>query len=115
MKKIILITLLVIVTTVSSQSKLKDSSKDTKRQWSNYQGNLNWKDAITRCKSLAMRLPTRAELKAAFDSEITSQWENVMYWTSEEFSAENAYYFDILYGFDSDIPKNDVIFVRCIR
>ena len=90
-------------------------------KWSAYQGRMNWKDAQAKCASIKMRLPARAEIKAAYDAKLTEEWikdlNSYYHWTSEEFSDDRAYLFNIVYGNSDVLHKNNSNFyyVRCIR
>ena len=89
-------------------------------KWSDYLGEMNWKDAKADCASLGMRLPTREELVAAHKAGAWIKWqkeahphEHSAYWTSEKYSAENTYSVHIGSGY---ITKDRYYsYVRCIR
>ena len=86
-------------------------------EWSEYRGAMPWDKAKAEAESLGMSLPTIEELKSAYESGITKEWEEDgrWYWTSEEFSAERAYFFDIGNGCSNGDLKDDSSHVRCIR
>lgn len=86
-------------------------------KWSAYMGNMNWEDAKAKCKSIGMRLPTRTELKAAYEAKLTEPWtaNGSYYWTSEECSEASAYNFTVADGIVFNISKTNVSRVRCIR
>lgn len=69
-------------------------------KWSEYQGYLDWDKATAKCKNLNMRLPTISEMKSAYNLGDTGAWLNDghNYWTSEEFSEKEAYYFSVKEG-----------------
>ena len=99
-----------------------DNGKAKKKpsRWSDYQGRMNWKDAIKKCASIGMRLPTRKELMTAHRAKATEYWKTdweksyAWYWTSEEHSADIAYSFIIDDGRDYYFLKEDHWHVRCI-
>lgn len=122
------------ITNGDSDSGLKDglyyvrcirSAKETPKpntgsgNWSAYQGEMNWNDAKAKCASIGMRLPTRAEFKAAYDAKLTEEWKNgltyYVHWTNEEFSDVRAYKFDISNGNSYNVLKVFYDNVRCIR
>lgn len=53
-------------------------------EFSEPQGRLGWEQAMAKCASLKMRLPTPYEMQAAFESKLMKGWEKGMYWTSGE-------------------------------
>ncbi|MCB1189082.1 MAG: DUF1566 domain-containing protein [Leptospiraceae bacterium] len=65
-------------------------------KWGRYEGELNWKNAIQRCKKQGMRLPTKKELLSAYDSgkrELRCYENYCRYWSSSSYATEkdNAY------------------------
>lgn len=96
---------------------------ETLQEWSNYQGHMNWKNAKAKCASIGMRLPSIAELKAAFKAKVTESWKAEwdksayfsIYWTSEEYSERGAYNFYADGGFVDYFDKGYGYHVRCIR
>lgn len=69
-------------------------------KWSEYQGYLDWEKASAKCKNINMRLPTISELKSAYNFGDTNTWldDGHNYWTSEESSENEAYYFSVKNG-----------------
>lgn len=86
MKHIILISLiLVCINVLPLQS--KDKAEKKSNIWSEFQGDLSWKDANKRCKSLGMRLPRRKEFTSAIhDIAKKDKWHKYSghYWTSDD-------------------------------
>ncbi len=95
----------------------KEQSKPTPEtvNWSNDQGQMNWKDANANCAGLGMRLPTVNELTAAYKSGVMKSWEGTWYWSSEQFSDDRASSFYIYNGFNNGHRKDYDNYVRCIR
>ncbi len=93
----------------------KENTKKKSQKWSEYQGEMNWNDAIKKCASLGMRLPKRAELETAFKNKSIATWkkDGYWFWTSEEYSKGDAYYFDVGLGLVVDHLKEEVNHVRC--
>lgn len=52
------------------ENKQPEQKRDEIRNWSSYQGIMNYSKAENKCKSLKMRLPTLAELKLATMKEL---------------------------------------------
>ena len=86
------------------------------KNWSKYQGRLNWVDAKSKCVSIGMRLPTKDELKAACEAGARSWEERYIYWSSTPNNEDNKYVaLDVHNGlFDFRSPTKHY-FVRCIR
>lgn len=103
---------------VSTNKKLKQKSSE----WSDYQGIMTWDNAKAKCSSLAMRLPTKAELETAYNEKETEGWNADIekdnpktYWTSEESSDNSATTFSLGYGYALTPAKYHDNHVRCIR
>lgn len=87
-------------------------------KFSGYQGYLIWKDAKAKCDSIGMRLPTKSELKKAFEARITESWKSgnyVIFWTSDEYSDDSAYFFAVTTGNAVVTSKSREYLVRCIQ
>ncbi len=105
----------------SSNSSLKPVQPDSAEQksvsdeWSEEQGRISWPEAMLKCTSLKMRLPTVKEMDKTFKSGSAKSWKYGLYWTSEEKPKDPnrafAYYFD--FGNADTTKKSDVIDVRC--
>jgi hypothetical protein len=97
-------------------SPLEEITGKTK-EWSTYQGYLNWNEAKAKCASIQMRLPKRRELKKAFKVKLLEPWktEGTYYWTSDEYSSDSAYYFFVDNGKIESFTKDVARHVRCIR
>ncbi len=93
----------------------KDKPKKKSQKWSDYQGEMNWNAANKKCANLGMRLPTRVEMEAAYKAKATVSWkkDGYWFWTSEEYSKGDAYYFDVGLGLVVDHLKEEVNHVRC--
>lgn len=92
-------------------------ASDEKR-WSEYQGIMNWDEAVKKCKSLGMRLPTRLEWQGMYQYNLEKFMEldhSSFYWTSEEYSSDSVYSFRIDYGSITILKNYYIINVRCIR
>lgn len=98
------------------QTYYRTKARDISR-WSDYQGEMSWNKAKSKCNSIGMRLPLRIELEEAYKKKLTKDWEKdgSSYWTSEEYSDGSAYNFTIYDGFVFNDYKGSVSHVRCIR
>lgn len=69
-----------------SNAGIDDSSASNAKNWSVYQGALNWNDAVNKCKSLNMRLPVPDELVAAKKAKLLKDDDTdfITYWSSKE-------------------------------
>ena len=78
---------------------------------------MTWEESNEKCEGLQMRPPTRKEIKAAYNANLTDSWkkDGLWYWTSEKFSKEYAYYFNVEDGNVSNIVNFYSIHLRCIR
>ena len=76
-----------------------------------------WENAIASCERLGMKLPTRKELKIAFKTAISKEWETdgLWYWSSDEFSKGNAYYMAVYNGGIFHAFKFNSGHVRCVH
>ena len=85
--------------------------------WSEFIGNMSYDEANEKCNSLGMKLPTREDLKAAYDTEITRSWlkDGNIYWSSTPYAAGRYYRLDIREGYVSDNNHYDNFNVRCYR
>jgi|JI9StandDraft_1071089.scaffolds.fasta_scaffold367834_2 hypothetical protein len=102
------------------ENKQPEQKRDEIRNWSSYQGIMNYSKAENKCKSLKMRLPTLAELKLAHDEGITSEWkENANgYFSSDKF--DNNLFPGLHFVFDLNMndyyhngTTNSLYHVRC--
>lgn len=88
-------------------------------EWSEYQGQHSWKDAMGKCESIGMRLPTIKEFRNAYISRLSKSWEEKgdSYWTyyDADRSFDDAYSFNIIYGEHSLSYTNAYKHVRCVR
>ncbi|HMV42726.1 MAG TPA: hypothetical protein PK079_23635 [Leptospiraceae bacterium] len=86
------------------------------REWSEYQGQMNWYEANKISEELGMRLPTIEELKFAFQTKETSSWKKngKCYWTCDEndYSKNYAFAFFIDSGIIFDYDKTINLDVR---
>jgi len=118
MKLIIAISLIIVLGSckISGQSK-----KIQPTEWSKYQGLMNWNEAKIKCASIQMRLPTSAELMIAYKVKVADAWKTDLekfrfahYWSSEEYSEVEAYYFSMHEGGVYVYYKEVIFHVRCI-
>lgn len=87
-------------------------------KWSQHLGKMEWEKAKAKCASIGMRLPTIAELKAAYKANVTVSWkaDGIVYWSSDEYSNGSAYAFFVSDGDGSNYFGRDAdLRVRCIR
>ena len=99
--------------TANSLEKVKKKA----REWSAYQGYMNWSDAKEKCISIGMKLPRRREFKSAFRAKLIEPWkaDGTYYWTSDENSGDFAYFFVLDYGKVDFFTKDVARHVRCTR
>jgi uncharacterized protein (TIGR02145 family) len=86
-------------------------------EWSEYLGEMNWKQACEECKRLGGRLPARDKLINLYDNYWNeARMENDWYWSSTEYGSSYAWY---VYfnsgGVDGNASKNYSFSVRCVR
>lgn len=97
--------------------KPKEKIQESSNGWSDEQGRIIWTEAMQKCESLSMRLPTAKEIDSAHKSGLTKQWRYGVYWTSEEKPKDSSraliYNFD--FGSSYDTKKSDVWDVRCYK
>lgn len=103
----ILILFLVLRKAISIFSDRKSEVKENKTNfliWSEYQGSMNWKDAISKGINNGMRLPTIDELKTAYLAGETESWkkDGTFYWSSTSIGNDRACSLDI---HDGDVHK----------
>lgn len=88
--------------------------------WSAYEGEMRWHNAKSKCARLGMRLATKEELVALYNSG--ADWKNqgcgnyCVYWSFTEHSAERAYFVNMDNGdVNYDYKANYNFDVRCVR
>lgn len=80
------------------------------------QGKLGWEQAIQKCTSLKMRLPSIYELHVAFQAKSLKDWEKGMYWTAtDDEDVSMAYVFFSNYGVTRIESKGYANLVRCVK
>jgi len=84
------------------------------RKWGKEEGQLNWKNAVDKCKSNNMHLPTKKELLSLYKSPERQKWEGNWYWTSDELDSQRAWAVVLNVGDTLHIPKQYHNHVRCI-
>ena len=86
---------------------------------------MNWYDAMEYTKNIDERLPTQRECMLAFihkdklNKAIKANggdvWYNEWYWSSSEYTHDNAWY---VYAYDGSVDwrykGNDYLYVRCV-
>ena len=77
---------------------------------------LKWEKAKKWCEEQGdgWRLPTRLELLQAYEDKIDG-FESGYYWSSNEYSATNAWYQNFSAGYQYDGDKASTFYVRCVR
>jgi serine/threonine protein kinase len=79
---------------------------------------MNWYSAKTHCRNIGMRLPTKQELKYAYDSKSKKLFSKPCceYWSSVEYEADNDNAYNInMKNYESFFsPKSNIFFVRCV-
>lgn len=116
MKLTKIIPVIVYLLLISLNLNAKEKIKKQSIKWSSYQGEMNWFDAVKKCAKLNMRLPTRNEMESAFKNKTTAAWkkDGYWFWTSDEYSKGDAYYFDVGLGLVVDHLKEEINHTRCI-
>lgn len=76
---------------------------------------MTWNEAIQKSAEMGMRLPKCEEFTAAYKAKLTESWsEGNLYWTSDSYSEDKAFVFDIVTGnrrtYSTNLREN----VRCI-
>ncbi len=81
------------------------------------EGRLNWKAAVQKCADLNARLLSKEELAFIYESDQKNEWvlEGPSYWSSQEKSAENAFYMNMKTGYFGYLFKSFPYSVKCIR
>ena len=95
----------------------KEPAKASSGEWSEYQGHMNWNEATAKCASIGMRLPTIAELKAAYAAGVTELWrkDGDHYWSSTPYGTVFAYLLNVYDGIVTYYYRTYVRHVRCLR
>lgn len=84
--------------------------------FSESQGKLGWDQAIQKCTSLKMRLPSLYELHIAYQAKMLKDWEKGMYWTAtDDDDVSMAYVYFSNYGVSRIESKGYSNFVRCVK
>jgi hypothetical protein len=85
--------------------------------WSEYQGEMNWSDADTKCKGLGMKLASREEFNAARAGDAIGKIRKHgnAFWTSELFGTERAHAYGTAKGSDFIQFKTEKNHTVCIR
>ncbi len=85
--------------------------------WSEYQGEMNWSDADTKCKSLGMKLALKEEFIAARAGDAIGKIRKHgnAFWTSELFGTEHAYAYGTAKGSDFIHFKTEKNHTVCIK
>jgi hypothetical protein len=84
---------------------------------SEYLGSMKWDEAVGKCSSSGMRLPTIAELKEAYSAGITKSWQKdgYGYWSSTPYDAERYYEFYVYDGRTYNSVRSVISNIRCRR
>ncbi len=124
--KLIIVILIIFSILNCSTGQLKSKAPE----WSDYQGEMIYDNAVAKCESLGMRLPTLAEFNVAYKAKLTEAWikDGIHYWTLNENSYTPVFLvvfigniflartFDVGTGsFLGTSLKNTPNQVRCIR
>ncbi len=84
--------------------------------FSNDQGFMDWFKAHEKCKSINMRLPTKDELKTAYQQGLTKTWRHGQYWSDTESVRGSAYLIDTSDGFFHSAFKGVLkLKTKCIK
>ena len=97
---------------------IRQKQEELNSLFSTYQGKMEWDEANKKCKSIKMRLPTRDELKEAYESGITESWkkDGSYYWSSTPYDAERYFVLGVRDSFIYNLGRrSDSSYVRCRR
>ena len=107
----------------SSKMQSKEGSEVAKKErssinvlWGDYQGVMQWEDAMAVCSKLGMRLPTISELREAYINGVTETWkkDGFFYWSSTPSESDHSFNIGIGNGHLLD-DRSFVNDVRCVR
>ena len=86
-------------------------------EWSECLGEMNWNNAMAKCKELGGRLPKRFELVELCDEfkEEIKDFQAGYYWSSTEYSATDARLVSFSSGSSTNHNKTHSGYVRCVR
>jgi hypothetical protein len=106
--------------TVIMNETIAQNQNNKELYWSNYLGRMNWFGAKSKCESYNMRLPTKLELLALYESPI--QWKNqgcggeCAQWAIDGESEKTAFIVSQKNGRLSEKEKSSFSFdVRCVK
>ncbi len=88
------------------------------KPWGPYMGQTSWGYANMRCWMLGMRLPSKDELKDAYNNGETESWQKDTkdYWSSTPYGSEGLYFFNVYNGKSYYVIFNIYDYgVRCHR
>jgi hypothetical protein len=86
------------------------------RKWGDFEGVMNWEEAVATCEAKGMRLPAPFELRIiALVKEESLREPCCVFWSSRSRGGEFAYYIDINDGFGNYYHKEIALRVRCIK
>jgi hypothetical protein len=85
--------------------------------WGDYQGVMQWEDAMAVCSKLGMRLPTISELREAYINGVTETWkkDGFFYWSSTPSESDHSFNIGIGNGHLFVDDRSFVNDVRCVR
>ena len=86
-------------------------------EWSECLGEMDWKDAMKKCKEFGGRLPTRIELIDLYDNyqDEIKDFVSGLYWSSTENSETLAHNVSFSSGSSGYSYKTNDYYVRCCR
>ena len=108
----------------SSKMQSKEGSEVAKKErssinvlWGDYQGVMQWEDAMAVCSKLGMRLPTISELREAYINGVTETWkkDGFFYWSSTPSESDHSFNIGIGNGHLFVDDRSFVNDVRCVR
>ena len=83
--------------------------------WSSYQGELKWDDAMKKCSTLDMRLPTKEEWQDGYKKGLFTSWEKRDYLTSTVYDEKTIHTFNLVIGSNKKTYKDNLTATRCIK
>ncbi len=84
-------------------------------RWGSYEGEMSWKEAQKACANRGMRLPTKDELLAGFDSRSeTLRSPSLWYWSSTPFDESKVYIMYMYNGSTANDSHGYRYHVRCV-
>jgi len=75
---------------------------------------IKWQDATSWAATIGGELPTRREQSLLY-ANLKEQFQEVWYWSSEQYGSDYAWYQDFSYGGQSGYHRNGTLRARAVR